>query len=461
MGEHHQEPKMRYEKIFPAALCYCGLLFLLAFLLDSPANIWQGLQRIVLLGDTLITDYIAMAGVGAALVNSALVLVASLIILHLVEDPLNGYTLVVLGLMGGFSLFGKNVFNMWPFILGTFLYARVRHEPFVKYSNVALMSTSLAPVVSFVCFTDGTFLSLVLGLLLGVVIGFLLPALSAYTFRIQNGMNLYNMGFACGLVAMIIVPVLTSLGHAPATARHWATGYNLLFGCMMTALCVALILIGFFFCGRPPWAAWAGYRYLLRSSGRAPSDFLRTYGAAPVLINMGVDGLIATAYILLIGGDLNGPTLGGILTIMGFSAYGKHARNIIPIMLGVALGGVVMEWELTDYSSQLAGLFGTTLAPIAGYFGWPFGILAGFLHSCVVLHTGGPVAGINLYNNGYSGGLIATVLYPLLTALVRHRRPTLQDEDYFEAFEHDEPIVPRSHGEAEGTGEEDVQEQDL
>lgn len=444
MPHSHHEGKMRFELIFPATLVYCALLAALAFLLDTPANIWNGLGHIIFEGDTLITDYIQLAGVGAALVNSSLVVLISLFVLHLAKDPLNGFTLVVLGLMSGFSLFGKNIFNIWPFLLGAFLYARLRSESFEKYANVALMSTSLSPVVSFLCFDEPSPWAMAAGLGLGVFIGFILPALSAYTFKIQNGMNLYNMGFACGLVAMILVPVLISLGHDPTTARHWATGYNGLFALILGIFCGGLIIGGLFFCRRPAWAAWAGYRYLLKSTGRAPSDFLRTYGAAPTLINMGVNGLIATGYILLIGGDLNGPTLGGILTIMGFSAYGKHARNIIPIMLGVVLAGLVMEWNLTDCSSQLAGLFGTTLAPISGYFGAPFGILAGFLHSCLVLHTGGPVAGINLYNNGFSGGIIATVLYPLLMALVRRRRPVLQDEDYFESFEHDEPVVPIS-----------------
>ena len=47
------------------------------------------------------------------------------------------------------------------------------------------------------------------------------------------------------------------------------------------------------------------------------------------------------------------------------------------------------------------------------------------------------------YNNGFSGGLIAIVLYPIITAAIRHRKPELQDEDYFDAFEHDTPTVPR------------------
>ena len=181
---------------------------------------------------------------------------------------------------------------------------------------------------------------------------------------------------------------------------------------------------------------------MLFRSGRAPSDYLRMFGSAPTLINMGVNGLIGTAVILITGGDLNGPTLGGIFTIIGFSAFGKHARNIIPVMTGVVLGGIFMKWGVTHHSVQLAMLFGTTLAPISGYFGWPFGLAAGFLHSAVVLHAGTPVEGINLYNNGFSGGLIAIVLYPIIMSAIRRRKPELQDEDYFDAFEHDSPIIP-------------------
>ena len=180
---------------------------------------------------------------------------------------------------------------------------------------------------------------------------------------------------------------------------------------------------------------------LLNTSGRAPSDYLRMFGPAPVLINTGVNGLIGTAFILLGGGDLNGPTIGGILTIMGFSAFGKHARNIIPVMAGVFLGSALMHWKLSDPAVQLACLFCTTLAPVSGYFGWPYGVLAGFLHSSVVLFTSTPVAGMNLYNNGFSGGMVAIVLYPLLIAIARHRKPVLQDGDLFENLENDSPVM--------------------
>lgn len=432
---------MRYDRMYSLLWIYTAVLALFGLLLDSPTQILQGLTTIILTEDALITDYVLIAGPGAALINSALVTAISLILLRLSREPFNGFSLVVIGLMSGFSLFGKNFVNVWPILIGSWLYAKLRGEHFGKYIPTGLLSTALAPVVSYIALDNGWGTPL-LGGLVGILIGFILPPLSAYTYKIQNGMNLYNVGFACGLLAFILIPLISSMGATPATRYHWAEGYDLLFGLALGIFCTALFLLGLLCSGKPAWASWAGYRRLLVTSGRAPSDYLRMFGAGPVLINTGINGLIGMAFILFAGGDLNGPTVGGILTIMGFSAFGKHARNIIPVMAGVFLGSVVMHWSLSDSAVQLACLFCTTLAPISGYFGWPFGVLAGFLHSSVVLYTGTPVAGMNLYNNGFSGGLVAIVLYPLIIDIFRHRRPTLTDRDYFDPVEHDEPLQP-------------------
>ena len=429
----------RYDKIFPATIWFSVGLMVLGVLMDDPARIPMGLYHIVTMQDLLITDYVYIAGPGAALINAGLVTMISICIIRFSGDPYNGFTIVEMGLMAGFSLFGKNVFNIWPIILGTWLYARYQREPFSKYASVALLSTALAPLVSYMAL-GSIHASIPLGVATGVLVGFILPSLSAYTYKIQNGMNLYNMGFACGLFAMMIVPILTAFGDKPDSALYWAEGYNQRFILAIGSLCVIMILAGFFAAHTPAWAVWAGYRRLLSTTGRAPSDYLRMFGAGPVLVNIGVNGLLGILYVLIVGGDLNGPTLGGIFTIMGFSAFGKHAFNIIPVMVGIALGAYGMHYTPDYPSLQLAGLFGTTLAPIAGHFGWPFGILAGFIHSALVLQTGGPVAGLNLYNNGFSGGLIAIVLYPTITAIWKHRRPTLRDEDYYDLFEESAPI---------------------
>jgi len=437
----HHEERARYDRMFPVLWTYATLLAVAALLVDTPDAIVQGLKAIVMTEDALITDYVLVAGPGAALMNSAIVTAITISVLYLSGDILNGMTLVEIGLMSGFSLFGKNFVNIWPILLGSWLYAKFRREPAGGYAGIGLMATALAPVVSYIALDNG-WGNPVWGLAVGVVIGFIMPPLAMYTYKIQNGMNLYNVGFACGLVALICVPLMSSLGADPTVHYRWATGYEGMFAAMLGTLCVVLILAGLFFAGKPVWAAWAGYRRLLQTSGRAPSDYLRMFGPAPVLINTGVNGLLGMAFILAVGGDLNGPTVGGILTIMGFSAFGKHALNILPVMAGVALGGFVMHWSLSDSAVQLACLFCTTLAPLSGYFGWPYGVLAGFLHSSVVLYTGSPVAGMNLYNNGFSGGLVAIVLYPTIMAIARHRKPVLQDEDYFDQLEQDAPVVP-------------------
>ena len=49
---------------------------------------------------------------------------------------------------------------------------------------------------------------------------------------------------------------------------------------------------------------------------------------------------------------------------------------------------------------------------------------------------------MNLYNNGFSGGLVAIVLYPILTSLVKSRRPVLMEEDLFAIFASDAPQRP-------------------
>ena len=66
-------------------------------------------------------------------------------------------------------------------------------------------------------------------------------------------------------------------------------------------------------------------------------------------------------------------------------------------------------------------LFSTTLAPIAGEFGILCGVLAGFLHASVALNVGIVYGGMNLYNNGFAGGIVAMFLVPVIQS-IRDRR---------------------------------------
>lgn len=414
----HNGPLLLSSAVFGLGLILFGLVQ------DTPREILAGLWNIITHEDVLITDYIASAGMGAAFVNAGLVTLITAGILYVLNEPPNAPLLVTVGLMAGFSLFGKNFVNMWPILFGTALYALVKREPFSRYVHVGLRATALSPMVSFM----GCELNVWAGILIGIAIGFLIPPVSEYTFRVQNGMNLYGIGFSCGLLAMMMVPAFKAFGLSPASAFYWSSGNNRLLGISLAVLCLIFIGSGLIL---DPKHAVSGYWKLLHTTGRSPSDYLRVFGGPPVLINMGVNGLLATGYIIFIGGDLNGATIGAIFTIIGFSGYGKHARNILPVMGGVLLGSLLNHVQFNHSSLQLAGLFGTTLAPFSGFYGWPFGILAGLIHSSVVLQAGLPLEGMNLYNNGFSGGLVAIVLDPILISLLRHRHPSLQNQDLF------------------------------
>ena len=67
---------------------------------------------------------------------------------------------------------------------------------------------------------------------------------------------------------------------------------------------------------------------------------------------------------------------------------------------------------------------GGGLAPFAGRFGWKAGILAAFVHMSVVLNVGGLHGGLNLYNNGFSAGIVAMILLPIMYKLEERKENT-------------------------------------
>ena len=146
----HHEHQARYDRMFPSLWAFVILTASAGLLMDTPANILHGLYTIVITEDALITDYVLVAGPGAALVNSAIVTAITVCVLYLSRDTLNGMTLVEIGLMSGFSLFGKNFVNIWPILAGTWLYTKARREPAGGYMGIGLMATALAPIVSYI-----------------------------------------------------------------------------------------------------------------------------------------------------------------------------------------------------------------------------------------------------------------------------------------------------------------------
>ena len=108
--------------------------------------------------------------------------------------------------------------------------------------------------------------------------------------------------------------------------------------------------------------------------------------------------------------------LAGVFTVVGFSAHGKTCFNTIPILLGVVFAGVTSS-GFDYFTLALSGLFGTSLAPITGIFGVFWGFVAGWLHLAVVNSIGVLHGGMNLYNNGFSAGIVAGFMLPIVRTL--------------------------------------------
>ena len=400
------------------------ILYFLSFLVfglivDSPREILTGLKTIIVEPDILITDYLEIGGLGASFVNSALICLICIFILIRIGVKPNGSTYAALFTMSGFSFFGKNISNIWPIFIGTWLYSKYKKEPYLNYILVALFGSTLSPTVSQISFSANlpSGIGIFLGVSLGIFIGFILPPLSSYCVKTHEGYNLYNSGFAAGLLATLLMSVFRAFGINFEQRYLWSTEYTNILFIYLILMFSSMIIIGYYLNGR----SFKNLRQLFNQSGRLISDYVLQFGEGCTLINMGILGIIFTIYVVLVNGDLNGPTMAGILTIVGFGAFGEHPKNTLPIAFGTIIASLLNIWPINSSGMLLATLFGPTLAPIAGSFGAIYGIIAGFLHTCMVMNIGYLHAGLNLYNNGFSGGLIAIILLPIITNLRKEK----------------------------------------
>jgi len=403
-----------------ALLAAAAMLFaLFGLVVDGPAAALRGVISILTVRDTLITDYIGVGGIGGAFLNAGLLTLAAIAIYRASGARIGGAAIACLFLVLGFALFGKNLLNVWFIVLGVYLYARYKGDSFALHINTAFFGAALAPIFTEILFSTAIppVVAIPLSVATALLAGFLLVPAAAQLFKAHMGFTLYNMGFTAGIIGTLIVAIYKSYGFVPDPVFIWTRGNNLLLGVALYVFLALIAAVGFWY----DRTALKGLMRLMKLPGQAPSDFVELAGFGPTLVNMAITGAIGTSYVLLIGGDLNGPTIGAILSIVGFAAYGKHAFNIVPIMAGVFVGSLFKPWNIADPSVVLAALFGTTLAPIAGRFGWYWGIVAGFVHSSAAQSVGVLHGGLNLYNNGFAAGIVASVLAPVILALQRPR----------------------------------------
>src|SRR5699024_2429517 len=142
----------------------------------------------------------------------------------------------------------------------------------------------------------------------------------------HHGFNLYNMGFTVGIIALGIAGFFRMFGYEVANQRFVYEGDDTAILLFLFVLMSIFLVYGLYVNG-----GIKGYKKLIKEKCKA-KDFVNIYGKGIVLINASFLGLIALIFTKLSQGILNGPVIGATFSMIGFGAYGKTPRTVIPIL---------------------------------------------------------------------------------------------------------------------------------
>ena len=395
------------------------LIFSLFFLIGgfgtaSPEELLAGLRTIVTSPAQLTCDYFALAGMGATYCNAGLVGLACIAVLLLSGIQMNHLSLMAFFLTTGFSFFGMNILNIWPCILGTWVFSRVDGTPFKNHVNIALFATSLSPFVSEGIFRHPAFTSwggkIAFGVGLGIIAGFLLPILCKHAPSLHKGYSLYNAAAVSGFIGILLLSFMyRATGFEIPSNTLIGESYFSIVPTFSAIMCLTLVVYGYFLNGRN----FDNFSALLMETGYQ-CDYIGKYGVGLTAANIGFVGLCATLYYVIIGAGMIGPTMGCIICLMAVAPCGAHVINVIPIMLGYMLSSTFASFELTTPATIVGICFAAAMAPIPGRFGLPCGVIAGLLHACMVTTVVTFHQGFCLYNGGFTCAVTCIILVPVL-----------------------------------------------
>ena len=400
-------------------------LFLLASILVAPDKdqLISGLLKIWTTPTQLTTDFFAIGGIAATLLNMALTMGLCTVLTFLPGSAPKGVTVAAWLLTMGFTSWGINVVNILPIFFGIFVYSLIKKKPFGSFHDIAMFSTALCPLISELMLrypneeVQGfTLLGIVLAVVVAVVIAVLTPAFAAHSPNVHKGFNLYSAALPAGVLGFFFNALLyKTLGNTTpaikATLHEGAPGFVRGFAVVYFVLC---IVAGYFLSGK----TFSGYKALVKDTGHK-ANFVDSYGIGTTIMNIGVYGLLITAYYVLTGAPATGVTLGITFCMVCFGANGSHPLNVWPIMVGYVLASFVGVNPVSAQAIAVGLCYSSGLAPIVGVYGWPFGIIGGIAHYSLVTSVPALHGGFCLYNGGFCSIFIAMLLVPQLEAFCK------------------------------------------
>lgn len=392
------------------------LLFVLSFCFEPIGDVFIGYWKILTSSSILLTDYVYIAGIGATLLNVSTVLIFNLILIKILDLKITGPIYSGIIMVIGFSFFGKNLLNTLPIIFGIWLFTKFKKIPYKSVILAIFFSTGISPLVSYCFFGFGFpwYIGLPLGLVCGMVVGFIIPAYSSHTNVFHEGYNLYNTGFALGIISALFYGLFTAFGLKVEAVNLYDSSHSLLFQILLGSISISFILIAVL----TDRGVFKKYFKMLKTSGRLITDYIRDFSIETVMLNFGIMGTFLLALVLIFQIPLNGIIFGSIIAILGCAAFGLHIKNVLPVWIGCAIA-IILKLAIrdgfyldpvTDLSMIVAFIFASGLAPISGKYGIVYGLVGGFMHIILTPLMISLQGGFDLYNNGFSAGFEASIL---------------------------------------------------
>ena len=411
--------------LYPYFIVFSLILINMSLLTGPPDSLLPGLFSIATSTQFLTTDAFAVGGLNSAFLNAGILGFYVVLVLKLAKVIPSGASIAAFFLTIGFSFFGKNIINMWPIIFGVWLYSRLKGEPFRQYVHFGFFGSALAPIVSEMIFprlfSITPQLGIPLSIVVGALLGFLIPSVSALTATMHKGFNLFNVGLSGGFLGFAFFAiyktfVLGPLGLADDFRLNsiLSEGFPVFLPVFLFLVFVLTIVTGFILNRN----SFKNYKELFLNSG-LKADFTVLYGAAVALINVGLLGLLFLAYFYIVKAPFNGPAIGGLFSIVSMAGLGSHPRNTLPIMGGYLVTSLFAPWSPGTLGIAVGLCFATGMSPISGRWGYHWGLIAGVIHAAFVTSTAAFHGGFNIYNGGFTSGLVAIVLIPVLEAFSR------------------------------------------
>lgn len=440
------------------SLAFLAVVPVAAFYTGEWGQILSNWYLIMISPCPLITDYFALGGLAGTMLNAFACGLSCFLFMVFLKGPSRANTLAGYFLVIAHCFYGLNFFNMWPPFLAILLYLKVKKLDYKKNLHICMFATSFGPFVSELMFryTQGHFVlgkvnltlsGVLLTIAFSLILGFLIPAILPGAHAWHKGYNLFNGGLSVGMLGFFLFNFFyRTMGfhsHGSVTRDnavyalfdHSYGAFANVFFMFVFGVCLA---VGWFLNGK----SFRGFGHLVKDTGYS-SDFADKYGMPLCLINIACHGSLFLLYLNLIihfteGAGFTGSTVGVVFAALTFTAMGQHPKNVWPLLFGYQLLSITVfvvciitgreiPWSLSTQGYINSAAFATGLCPIVGRYGIRAGIAAGFMCASLCTSTSALHGGLILYNGGFTTGITALILLPILEHYIPKTRTEMKN----------------------------------